>query len=159
MRRMYDSVTIADIPSDGQLIGAYANGRYANYDHARIRFPHLPVVAISVTGTLPAQMAHVLDVEGGDARPEEFHEWARQVANRGVLRPTCYCSLSTASAVVQLAPKGVITDFWIAHWTGQSHRPSVPGGQVVACQWAAPGHGSPGHYDISTVFDDSWHTG
>jgi hypothetical protein len=151
---MYDSTTIATIPASAPMVAAYANGRYQNYEQARVRFPRIPVVSIAVN---TSGFAHVLDIEQGDATPEQFHGWATAVANRGVRRPTAYCSRSTATAVLRSAPPGVVTDLWLADWSGTAHPLSLPRANVVAVQFAAPGHGSPGHYDVSAVFDDSWH--
>jgi hypothetical protein len=140
------------------MVAGYANGRYANYGALRVRFPHVPVVSISVNGNL-GELAHVLDVERGDATPSQFYLWATTMANRGVHRPTCYCARSTADAVLSRRPAGVIVDLWVADWTGSAHALVLDGANVVAVQWAAPGYGSPGHYDISSVWDASWHAG
>lgn len=156
MRAMYDSTNVADIPATARMVAAYANGRYANYDAARTRFRHVPVISIAVNVT---GFAHVLDVEAGDATPAQFHSWATSVANRGVRRPTAYVARGMALAVLAAAPRGVVTDLWIADWTGSAHGLVLPFANVVAVQYAAPGHGSPGHYDISAVWDDTWHPG
>lgn len=138
------------------MVAGYANGRYANYPALKARFPHIPVISISVNAH-PHELAHVLDVELGDATPAAFHPWATSMANSGVVRPTAYCSLGLAHQVLALAPRGVTVDMWIADWTGHPHRIALAGANVVAVQYASPGHGSPGHYDLSAVWDDTWH--
>lgn len=158
MRLMFDSTTIADIPRTALMVAAYANGRFANYPQARSLFPGKPVVSISVNGA-HHQLAHVLDIEGGDATIRDFLPWATAMANQGVVRPTAYASLGTATKLLELQPLGRIADLWVAHWTGSPHTVALRGANVVAVQFSAPGHGSAGHYDVSAVYDDTWHRG
>jgi hypothetical protein len=155
---MYDSTTANDIPHDAEMAAGYANGLYENYTAVKMRFPNIPVLGISVNGRLD-ELAHVLDVEHGDCLPGWFQPWARAMANHGVIRPTCYCSRIAASQVLRDAPRGVTVDLWLADWTGVPHRLSEPGANVVAVQYAAPGHGADGHFDVSAVWDDTWHPG
>lgn len=155
---MFDSVTVSDIPINAQMVAAYANGRYANYPEARERFPFVPVVSISDNGSA-TDLAHVLDIERGAARASSFPGWARAMANRGVRRPTAYCNRATVPIVLALRPPGVIVDLWVADWTGHPHGLTFTGANVVAVQYAAPGFGSAGHYDVSAVWDNSWHPG
>ena len=158
MRLMYDSTAVSDLPATARMVACYANGRYANYAAAKARFPRIPVVSISVSSG-SGDLAHVLDVENGDALPARFQPWAHDMANRGIRRPTAYCSRTAAPLLLRLAPPGVVVDLWVADWTGQPHPLTFPGANVVAVQYAAPGHGSPGHYDVSAVYDDTWHPG
>lgn len=155
MRLMYDSTEPNDIPATATMVAGYANGRYANYDAMKARFPHAHVVSISVRAD--DTLAHVLDVESGDATPGQFGPWATKVANRGVVRPTAYCSRSSVPLILAHRPRGVTVDLWVADWTGVAHVLGFEGGNVVAVQYASPGHGSGGHYDVSAVWDQTWH--
>lgn len=136
MSLMFDSVTPQAIPPNPQIVAAYIDGRYANYTQARALFPAATLLSITVFGNL---RANVVDVEYGDATPA--------TAAAGVkagLYPTVYCNLSTISAVVA-AMDGTPFQWWAAHPTGTPHL--VPGS--IATQYAWPGYGSPGNYDIS----------
>jgi hypothetical protein len=157
MREMFDSVNWGAIPRAAVMVAGYANGRYANYVALKRRFPRAVVLGISVRGTDLHGLAHVLDIENGDATPAEFHPWAVSMADQLVHRPTAYIEASRAHEIVALAPAGSVPDLWLADWTGEPHELTVPGAHVVAVQFAAPGAGSPGDYDLTAVYDDSWH--
>ena len=159
MRLMYDSTTATDIPLEAHMAGCYANGNTANFPQVKARFPNKPVVSISVFGSRHDELAHVLDMERGNSTPAQFQGWAHAMANQGVRRPTAYCDRSTVPQVLALRPPGVIVDLWVADWTGIIHNLSFPGANVVAVQYINPGTGSGGHYDISAVWDDTWHPG
>lgn len=154
-RLMYDSVEVAALPP-GTMFAAYADGRWPNYWAVRSRFPSATVVSIATNPNVG--LAHVLDVEPGDARASQFQAWAHRVASAGVRRPTAYLSREAVPGLLGMAPHGVIVDLWVADWTGHEHELAFRGANVVAVQWAAPGHGSPGHYDVSTVWDPTWHS-
>jgi hypothetical protein len=154
---MYDSITVADLPPASVMVAAYANGHYLNYPAARERFPEAVVVSISTTADVSGGLAHVLDIERGDATPDQYEEWARTQRAHGVVRPTAYCSASTARAYFSRPGRRRIADLWVADWTGLPHQLVVRGCRVVAVQYASPGHGSEGHYDVSAVYDDDWH--
>src|SRR3954470_1829797 len=97
MRKAYDSTTTADLPPDGDLYLAYVDGRYANVDAVKARFPRKPVVRITVTGrTFDADMA---DVEAGDLSPAGGAVWAKGKLARGEF-PVLYFPESSRSAVV-----------------------------------------------------------
>ena len=153
---MFDSVTISDIPKGAGMIGAYANGRWANYPEARRTFPTETVVSISVNGH-HNELAHVLDVERGDSDPVAFVPWATAMADQHVVRPTAYINLGAVGQLMAYQPHGIVPDLWVADWTGEPHSLTIPGAHVVAVQYAAPGHGSWGHFDVSAVYDDTWH--
>jgi hypothetical protein len=156
MRTMYDSVDVQAIPPTATMVAAYANGRWKNYDAMRARFPAAVVVSISVVAD-HTQLAHVLDIEVGDAAPSQFYSWARSMANAGVIRPTAYCNRSTVPSVLAGRPRGVIVDLWVADWTGKAHPLTFQGANVVAVQYASPAQVSGGHFDLSAVYDASWH--
>lgn len=163
MRYMFDSVTMADIPATVNewipppVIACYADGKYRNIEEAWRRFPRCRIITIDVFGNERGGLAQVLDIERGDATPNQFHEWARARANKGVSRPGCYGTIGTCIEVCRLAPFGVVTDCWVANWTGRPNHPVIARGNVVAVQYASPKQGSGGHYDRSIIWDDSWH--
>jgi hypothetical protein len=159
VRLMYDSVDAAALPASAQMVAGYANGRYPSYEAIKQRFPRIPVIGIGVFGSALHHPAHVLDIENGDATPEEFGPWARAMRLMDVRRPTAYIGKARLIELLHHRRRGQILDVWVADWTGDHHELAAVGANVVAVQFAAPGHGSPGEYDVSAVYDDSWHPG
>ena len=155
MAQMFDSVSVAGIPSGATLVAGYVDGLYANYEALVKAFPHAYVLPITVTG-LPN--VRVCDCEAGDLTPEHAAKWAAAElkANR---RPTIYCSKSSWGAVIQwldtLRIHHNAVDFWIAAWEFVGHRPThtpaIPAG-AVALQYAANVPNGNGHnYDQSVT--------
>ncbi|MCM6778853.1 hypothetical protein NDR87_35805 [Nocardia sp. CDC159] len=148
-RTMYDSDTAKAIPADATMVAGYVDGRpkwsQADWD----LFPNATKVGIAVDPR--TDNGEVLDVEPGAAEPEQAPGWIRMRQAAGLQRPTIYCSKSSIPAV-RTACEGLTYALWVADPTGVEH--GFEG--AVACQWAQPGHGSPGHYDISLVTDDNW---
>lgn len=136
MTTMYDATNPATIP-DGPLLAGYINGRWPSYYQIAIDHPQSQVLAITVKaknsdGSYVA--ADILDVEKGDATPDEAPGWttAMRVLHRPIITP--YCSRlgtwpDTKAAFV--SANVALPDFWIADYTGQPHL--VPGS--VATQW------------------------
>ena len=155
-RTMFDSVTVADLPASAAMVGGYVDGRYANADAARKRFPRARLVTITVLG---ATHAAVVDIEPGDCTPTS----GVAAIKRGTAH-TAYCNLSTLPAVLNQLDRQKVsrrTPIWTAHYTGKPHLcdstcfsvaginlPFTP--NVVATQYADHGpHGE--HYDCSVV--------
>ena len=80
-------------------------------------------------------------MESGDATPAGAAAWVRAGKGRGV-----YSDTSTKSAL-DAALKGLNWWWFAADPTGVPH---IAAGSL-ATQWAWPGHGSPGNYDISAA--------
>jgi hypothetical protein len=147
---MFDSTTPAAIPA-GSLVAGYVDGAYAWKPREWARFPLNDQLAITVVGQAGARIA---DVETGDLGPGSGALWAKRelIAGR---RPTLYSNLSTWEAVVwalkSLGADPSMVDWWAADPTGSPHL--VPGS--VATQYAWPGRGSWGHFDVS-VTNGTW---
>lgn len=144
MRTMYDAVTVANLPPGGDLYAGYIDGRYANVDTIRARFPTARVVVISVVGGTPAD---VLDVEAGDVKPAGAPQWVTWMRSLG-RTPTIYCPRSLWTACIfQFNVQGVEwPNWWIAQYDND---PTIPNG-AVAKQY---GGNRDGGYDISSVAD------
>jgi hypothetical protein len=145
MRVMYDSVTLANCPTDGQLYACYVDGAYANKAEAIRRFPGKRIVLITVTGS--TLNAHVADVETGDLSPASGASWAKRRKAAGYF-PTLYCNTSTRPAVEAACHAVGLTvgrDVWIweAHYDGVATLPP----NTVAKQYLGDYHG----YDKSVV--------
>ena len=148
VRTLYDSVTAADIPLSAELVAGYINGRYAWSAQDWMRWPAAREVQISTDAW--KQVGLVLDVENGDARPEQANGWIIGATASSGYVPTIYGKAQSLQEVRRLVSEGGLTcDYWLADWTGSFH---LPEGYAL-CQYAAPGHGSPGHYDLSAVAD------
>lgn len=118
---MYDSVTVADIPSDAQYAAGYVNGSYANLQAIKDHCPHLQhLLTIDVNGSSEAEC---LDVEPGDAVASQVPDWVRKQKARGVQKPVIYTSASNVLAVIgALHGAGLGRNdirLWTAHYIGE----------------------------------------
>lgn len=148
MRTMFDSTNARDIPVNAALVAGYANGRYAWSPADWKRWVAQSHVVISVDAWYHAAL--VLDVEFGDARPEQVNGWIIGAEKATGWTPTLYGTKSTLDRCKVLVAQGKLeADYWLAEWTRVPHLPAG----YAACQYAAPGHGSPGHFDMSVVAD------
>jgi peptidoglycan hydrolase-like protein with peptidoglycan-binding domain len=155
MRDMYDSTTAADIPRTAEMVGGYDDGLYDWTPADWNLFPD--AVHISFTVFPQDNMGDVLDVEIGDAKPEDAPGWVQRRKAAGLARPAIYCNAATWGAVItQMEQAGIhgFTDYIIASWNGLPHQ--FPGS--IGTQYASPETGSGGHYDLSVIYDDSWHS-
>lgn len=146
-RTMYDSVTVANLPVQaGALYAGYVNGNYTNFVQICQRFPKSRVVSIAVQANADAQ---VLDVEVGDATPDQAPAWVTRQRKLGRKRPTVYCNRSTFPAVLAAFAKAKVAnpDFWIADWTNAPH--AIPG--AIAVQFATNAK-----YDTTCITDAYW---
>jgi hypothetical protein len=151
MRTMYDAVTAANITranSRPQMVAGYIDKiklePWSAADWAR--FPDARKVEIVKKANTNA--GHVLDVEPGDATPEQAPGWATMRRRSGFAYPVIYCNRSTWPKVkAAFAAQGVAPPlYWIATASG---RPEIPDG-AIAAQYLldiAPG------IDVSAVAD------
>jgi hypothetical protein len=142
---MYDSVTVADLPADGDLYAAYETGRYRNIDKVRERFPNRLVVGICTQARY--NLGTVLDVEPGDATAQEAPPWVQRRRDAGIV-PTVYTYWANWPAVRQA--------FWAVgepepfYWIARYDNKPVLGAGMVAKQFANASQ-TGGHYDMSVV--------
>ena len=136
MTTIYDAVDVAAIPASATTILAYIDGNYVTYPAARKRFPSARILTVTTSGK---NAADICDVESQDATPA--------IAAAGVragLYHTVYSDVSTKPAL-DSALSGLAWQWYAAHPTGVPHLEP----NSVATQYAWPGYGSPGNYDIS----------
>jgi len=134
----YDAVDVSALPPGGDYYLAYIDGDYITLPAVRAKFPTARILTVTTTGKLAAD---ICDVESGDARPA--------IAAAGVragLYNTVYSDVSTKPEL-DTAMGDLDWQWYAANPTGEEHL--VP--DSVATQWAWPGHGSTGNYDISTT--------
>jgi hypothetical protein len=147
-RTMYDSTSAADIPADAEMVAGYCDGEFEWSAADWERFPNAVRVRIATQHT--TDDGHVLDVERGDAVPEDAPGWVLMRQDAGIVQPTLYCGLSAVEAV-RAACAGLLYWLWVADWTGEPH----PVSYAAAVQYAHPPQ-SGGHYDLSIVYSDTW---
>lgn len=120
---MYDSVTVSQIPATAAAVAGYVGGRWPTYVTLLKQFPHAHVLSIAV---IAAQDADALDIEYGDATPDQAPAWFVRQLKRGVKQPVLYVQLSNAQALVNEMTKAGIKRtayrLWTAHYTYTAHR-------------------------------------
>lgn len=140
----YDSVDANGIPADATLCFGYINGRveYRSYKPMVARFPHAVVGSISVD---PSTAANVLDIESGDARPDQAPGWVQLSIAAGYTHPMCYMSYSNwPNVITAFAKLGEANPFyWVAK---RGPAVMVPG--AIGNQYA-----DMGPYDVSMFAD------
>lgn len=150
MRTMYDAVTPQNIliaNPNPQMVAGYLNGPYVWSDHDWGLFPNAVHVGISVRASFTE--GDVLDVEPGDATPQDAVGWVKARRAAGA-DPSVYCNASTWPSVkTAFAAAGEPLPHWFAaKYDGVANLDSTPG--AVAKQHS--GDVPPG-IDISVVAD------
>ena len=138
---MYDSVNLDAIPVKAQAVAGYVNGRWPTYGQLRERWPQAKRLSITVTADA---LAECLDIEKGDATPDQASVWVRRQHGRGVKRPVVYTSVSQAPTVLNALKQAGIgrlhVRLWTAHYTGKPHR------CTSACGYPFPGRADATQY-------------
>lgn len=138
------------------MVAGYLDGSYV-WSPAEWKIMQNSVrVGIVVRAT--SNFGDVLDVENGDASPDQTGPWIEMRKSMGYLRPTVYCSLNTVPAVRIGTGKyvlGVDYDIWVAHYDGSTSPDTVPGPGLPA-KFAAKQFLAAGRWDVSAVYDDGW---
>ena len=154
-RTMYDSVTPQAIPANAEMVAGYVNGQYAWRPEDWDRFPDAVKVHITI---MAVNEAGVLDIESGDATPQQAPGWVHARLAAGLKRPTLYVNRSNAPQVLQDCKNvgleaGTHFWLWLATLDGTTTT-DLPG--VVAVQdrgASALGFNA----DASVVLDPTWH--
>jgi len=131
------------------MVAGYLNGLYAWSYADWALFPDAEHVTISVTAA--ANEGDVLDVESGDASPDQSAGWIAMRKAAGLYRPTIYTSLSQVPAVRVGTGRFVLgSDYslWVADYDGST---SLPYELSAAKQYE-----DTANYDVSVVYDDGW---
>ncbi len=161
-RTMVDAYLASNWPDTGWDLGAaYINGTSTsqNYATARLRFPHAHILTITTDATFAD--ADICDCESGDYTPGRAATWARWRIATGH-RPTIYSNRATWPLILDALRSETVNpadvDWWASTLDG-TEGPDVacPDGntyRAVAVQYA---QGPQGRYDLSIVYDDTWH--
>jgi hypothetical protein len=141
---VYDSIEANQIPAFAQAAAGYAAGggnRFPDFNAIVARFPHLAAVGRLLSYAVNTQVkAHILDMEAGDANPDQFPAWHAEMVHAGVWNPGGYASRDTWDRFLErIVERAGIRDMRrvIADWTGHPHIP--PGYHM--CQWTNRGPG------------------
>lgn len=120
---MFDDTDLSQIPANAPAVAGYTSGNWPTYWELAKRFPHAWKLSIAVSASHDADC---LDVEAGDASPEQASAWVKRQIARGVKRPVVYCSVSGMDSLLELlAGAGISRDqvrVWTAHYTFAAHR-------------------------------------
>lgn len=144
MITMYDSTNPFDIPIGVPAVAGYIDGRYAWSSAGWQRFARLPRLTITILNG----DADVLDVETGDATPDQAVTWVRSQRAMGRPYPGVYCNSNLWDTVRATFRAHQVEEpwYWIANWDG---RMDVPDGAVAKQYLDPPASG--GHYDLSVL--------
>lgn len=155
IRAMYDSTTPAAIPENAEMVAGYLNGDFTWTREEWARFKNAVKVGIVISAI---NEGHVLDVETGDATPQQAPGWVKARRAAGHTRPTVYVNRSNAHAVIDACAKEGLEPgkqfwLWLATLDG-TDTTDLPA--VVAIQdkdAKALGFNA----DSSVVLDPTWH--
>lgn len=151
-RTMYDSTNPLDIPTTAQMVAGYDDGIFLWSTAGWNRFPNAVKVQIAISAS--HNFGHVLDVENGDATPQQAPGWVRMRMGAGILRPTLYVNRSSWATVAAYCAN-LPVDWWVATLDGTKTVVPPPGViSPIAIQWANSTIAG-GHYDLSIVAS-SW---
>ncbi len=154
--RMADAITAGNLPAGFDAYAGYVNGNWPDYNAIVQRFPNAKHLSISV---FLANTADCMDIEAGDASPNQAATFVRERKTAGVSRPCLYASISVMPQVV--ANLGGIQRsgyrLWSAHYGVGAHicgpnTCAYQGSATPACdgtQWA-----SLNTYDESLLAND-----
>lgn len=142
-RTMYDSVTPEHIPSTAEIVAGYVDGNFKNMDRVRQLFPHAIYVEITVFAT--DDIGDVLDVEKGDATPQDAPGWVIKRRAKGET-PSVYCNYSTWPSVRDAFKAANVVEpyYWIADYTSKAAL--IAGSVATQYEDAGP-------FDLSIVAD------
>jgi hypothetical protein len=158
---MYDAIDVAQIPTGAAAVAGYVDGHWPTYARLRLRFRSAYRLSIAV---FAHDDAHCLDVEQGDASPEQAVAWVKRQLARGVHRPAVYASVSVMPRVLGLLHQAGIgrgqVRIWTAHYTFSPHLCSPRCGYGMgttadATQYTDRAHGR--NLDASLVAHGFWH--
>ncbi|MFL5825600.1 MAG: hypothetical protein ACJ76V_03660 [Thermoleophilaceae bacterium] len=116
-------MTVGEIPADAPAVAGYVNGKFVTFPTLQHSFPKAQRMSIAVTAAADAEC---LDIEVGDARPDQAPAWVRRQVARGVKRPIVYAQVSRMQSVLgALSAAGIQRGdvrVWTAHYTSKAHR-------------------------------------
>jgi hypothetical protein len=143
---MYDSIDLSQFPTNPEAVAGYVGGHWPTYNALVAKFPNAHHLSIAVNA---GQAARCLDVEPGDATPDQAPTWFHTHADHSHGLPVLYASASSINQVRSAMARATIPRseylLWSAHYTFHEHicSPETCGyPQADATQWTdkALGH-------------------
>lgn len=139
----------------GAITAKYINGSFAQRP---VHFGR-GVVWIDVLGTEPLD-AHWLDIETGDAKPEDFPAWNHEKHQRIGQWGGAYCNRATLPKVLEAIGTSMPADLWLATLDGSiwpDELAALPKNVTLRVVQAFPAGLTGFHADASAVVDrDYW---
>lgn len=138
---MYDTITLETVPPNPEAVAGYVDGKWPTYSELVKRYPKAQHLSIAV---FPRNDAQCLDVEPGDATPEQAPAWVRRQHKRGIKRPVVYTSISAMPHLLSILARAGIprtqVRVWTAHYSFKPHLCSAKcgygfTGTADATQW------------------------
>ena len=132
MRSMFDGIEPGTVPAGADIYAGYDDGDWQSFAGLTAAYPGKLYVSICVTAS---GSARVLDIESGDAIPEEAPGWAATERASGNLYPVCYMNESTWPAVkAAFAAQNVAPPlYWVAAYVDDPTTPpaALPDGAIA----------------------------
>lgn len=146
-RSMFDGITPVSVPAGAAAVAGYVGGNWPSYSALVAKYPGALHVSIAVNS---GEDARVLDVEQGDATPDQAPGWAARQRAKGNPYPVIYCNTSTWPEVrAAFAAQGVPEPlYWVAAYvTDPAQVPAIPAGAIALQYYDFGG------YDASVIAD------
>ncbi|HLY82051.1 MAG TPA: hypothetical protein VKQ71_03645 [Acidimicrobiales bacterium] len=139
---MFDAITAANIPLGAGMVAGYDDGRYAWPAADWARFPS--AVKVHITVFAADNIGEVLDVEAGDASPDQAPGWCQARRAAGV-DPSVYCSVTALASVQAAFARAGVPEphYWLAAYPGI--------GAAIYAGTYAHQYADIGPYDLSAV--------
>ncbi len=119
---LFDAIEVDQIPRNAEAVAGYTGGHWPTYNSLVRRFPNAHHLSIAISAS---EDGECLDIETGDARPEQAPAWFHRQKARGVAKPCLYASLSVMDSVIAaMTNNGIHRDqyrVWTAHYTYAPH--------------------------------------
>lgn len=151
-----DAVPISQLFPAAKVVAGYANGSFEWVEGQWALFPNAQHVVISVFAQ--HNYGDVLDVESGDASPNQTEGWITMRKQAGLAMPTIYCDRFTLPQIRSGTGHwiaGLDYDIWVADFTGQPHQVlSDVGGRPYLC--AATQYAAHSEYDLTAIYKANW---
>lgn len=165
--RMYDSVTVDNLPAGNPAYLGYVNGHFPTFAALKVRFPHAHLLDLTVFSSGEATGC---DVETQDMSVSQAIPWVKAAIARGVYRPVIYANAGTmVSVALNLQAAGIgrkTVRLLSAHYEAGVHICSplscaytVAGHVVPSCdgtQWRDNAPGNNGTLIDESILDDGF---
>jgi hypothetical protein len=126
----FDGITPASVPAGAAIYLGYVNGSWPSFAALKAQHPGKLYVSISVNATGRAQC---LDVEKGDATPQQAPGWVKAQRAAGNHYPIVYCNESTWPTVkAEFTAQNVAAPlYWVARYVADPSKVGViPAGAI-----------------------------